>query len=177
MTQPHRTPKARPSFPPAILVAALLGLAAGACTAVKKEASVEFAPQACCTEADAELQHFKGCRLPRRNCHKEEKWWMRGHVTCGPVDEASCAGGRCCEYKAQYDPSVGKPAEEAADSGGSDSGDADDATDEVEAADDAAKAEDGEPATEDADGDVPDPVAEDDAPPEADGDDPQAPLP
>jgi hypothetical protein len=38
-----------------------------------------------------------GCRLTGR-CRRDEPVWMRGNVTCGPVDEAECLGGRCCTY-------------------------------------------------------------------------------
>ena len=89
-----------------------LGLLLG-CHRIAPEASIEGAPQACCSVADPMLKSFKGCRIPRRNCKSklEEKFWMRGAVECGPVDEAACEGGRCCAYTQQYDPSVGEPIE------------------------------------------------------------------
>ncbi|MCA9653628.1 MAG: hypothetical protein H6712_07755 [Myxococcales bacterium] len=90
----------------------VLGLLCG-CHSIKPEASIEGAPQACCTIADPQLKSFKGCRIPHRNCKSRqgEKWWMRGSVSCGPVDEANCDGGRCCTYQQQYDPSIGAPIE------------------------------------------------------------------
>lgn len=95
-----------------------LGIALGllllpACRTIKPDASVEGFPQACCTTADPKLQSFEGCRLTGGNCkiRKGEKWWMRGDVACGPVDEASCEGGRCCHYRQRYDPSINQPIE------------------------------------------------------------------
>ena len=87
-------------------------LSAG-CSAIKPDASVEGAPQACCKSADPKLQHFEGCRVTGGNCsmRRGEKFWMRGSVACGPVDEAGCEGGRCCEYQKRYDPSINQPIE------------------------------------------------------------------
>lgn len=96
-----------------------LGLLAPGCRAVKPDASVEGAPQACCTTADFKLENFKGCRIPQRSCRsrKGEEFWMRGNVWCGPVDAGQCEGGRCCSYRPQYDPSLGKPIESSAPAG------------------------------------------------------------
>jgi len=90
-----------------------LWLLLAACTGIKPDASVEGYPQACCTIADPKLENFKGCRITPGNCQrrKAEKWWMRGDVACGPVDEAACEGGRCCHYRKQYDPSINQPIE------------------------------------------------------------------
>jgi len=95
-----------------------LGIALGllllpGCRTIKPDASVEGYPQACCTTADPKLQSFEGCRLTGGNCkiRKGEKWWMRGDIACGPVDEASCEGGRCCHYRQRYDPSINQPIE------------------------------------------------------------------
>lgn len=90
-----------------------LGLLLPGCRGVRPDASVERAPQACCTSADSKLQRFKGCRLARGNCRslRHEKFWMRGHVVCGPVDEDACEGGRCCRYEPQYDASINRPIE------------------------------------------------------------------
>ncbi len=89
-----------------------LGLLLG-CHPVKPEVSIEGAPQACCLSADPTLQNFKGCRIPRRRCKSRqgEKFWMRGAVSCGPVDEQQCEGGRCCAYQQQYDPNLTEPIE------------------------------------------------------------------
>jgi hypothetical protein len=88
-------------------------LLGGACSVIKPEASIERTPQACCTWGDFQLQHFKGCRIPTRDCRasKGERYWMRGYVTCGPVDEANCDGGRCCSYKPQYADDLAEPIE------------------------------------------------------------------
>jgi hypothetical protein len=90
-----------------------LGLLLLGCRAIKPEASVEGLPEACCTSADPKLQSFKGCRIPQRSCksRKGEKFWMRGDVACGPVDAASCEGGRCCHYRPQYDKDLNPPIE------------------------------------------------------------------
>jgi len=90
-----------------------LGVLLAGCRGIKPEASVEGYPQACCTSADAKLENFKGCRLTGGNCkaRKDERWWMRGDVACGPVDEGNCAGGRCCHYRKRYDPSINQPIE------------------------------------------------------------------
>lgn len=103
-----------PWGPPLLVAGLLAGLAvAGACQTIKPDAAVEGFPQACCTEADPKLEQFQGCRLTGGNCkaRKGETWWMRGDVACGPVDEAACAGGRCCHYRKRYDPSINKPVE------------------------------------------------------------------
>lgn len=92
----------------------VLALALPACTAIKDDVSVDGAPQACCTTADSKLKEFEGCRiLQRGSCkaRKGEKFWMRGHVVCGPVNEEECDGGRCCTYKPQYDPGINEPVE------------------------------------------------------------------
>lgn len=70
---------------------------------------IELADQACCLEANDDLTAFKGCVLTRRECTKKRKWWMRGQVTCTAVDQARCAGERCCHYVGQYDASIGEP--------------------------------------------------------------------
>jgi hypothetical protein len=92
----------------------VLALALPGCSVIKDDASVDGAPQACCSAADSKLKEFEGCRiLHRGSCkaRKGEKFWMRGHVMCGPVNEAECAGGRCCTYKPQYDPGINEPVE------------------------------------------------------------------
>lgn len=96
-----------------------LALLTGGCRAIKADVSVEGAPQACCKSADPKLQHFSGCRVTGGNCQmrKGEKYWMRGAVSCGPVDEGKCEGGRCCGYMQRYDPSINKPIENWAPAG------------------------------------------------------------
>jgi hypothetical protein len=59
-------------------------------------------PEACCSKADRALQHFKGCR-PTGRCSAKEPFWLRGAISCGPVDAAACEGARCCEYKSRGD--------------------------------------------------------------------------
>jgi hypothetical protein len=90
-----------------------LSLWVGACSRINPEEPVERTPQACCTWGDFRLQNFKGCRIPTRDCRssKGERYWMRGYVTCGAVDEANCDGGRCCSYKPQYDEGLAEPIE------------------------------------------------------------------
>jgi hypothetical protein len=91
----------------------VLGVLLAACSGFKPDVAVEGYPQACCTSADPKLENFKGCRLTSGNCkqRRHEKWWMRGDVACGPVDEGQCEGGRCCHYRKQYDPSINRPIE------------------------------------------------------------------
>lgn len=112
--RPHRPTPARSGWLlPALGLGLLFALGSVGCRPVPPEASVEGVPQACCTEGDTELQNFAGCRIPTRKCRSRrgEKWWMRGSVHCGPVDEANCAGGRCCSYQPQYNPDLSEPIE------------------------------------------------------------------
>ena len=99
-----------PALVAAVFAVGVLSGAANGCKRVKYEDTekVDLIQQACCLEADAELQHFKGCILRKGECPKSHKWWMRGQVTCSAVDEAGCSGGRCCNYIQQYDPEVGE---------------------------------------------------------------------
>ena len=96
----------RPTLPWGILLGLLCG-----CHPVHPERSVEGIPQACCSVADPKLEKFEGCRIPRRSCRskKGEKFWMRGAVSCGPVDPENCTGGRCCTYAPQYDGDLNMP--------------------------------------------------------------------
>lgn len=96
-----------------------LGVLFGACRAIEPDVAVEGAPQACCKTADPKLQEFEGCRVTGGNCQlrRGERYWMRGAVACGPVDEAECEGGRCCHYLQQYDPSINDPIENWAPAG------------------------------------------------------------
>ena len=88
---------------PAALIVCL-GLVFGSGCRARYDASepINAIPTACCKEGDQELQHFKGCR-PDGRCKSGEPYWLRGAITCGPVDEAACAGARCCEYRTQGD--------------------------------------------------------------------------
>jgi hypothetical protein len=97
----------------ALCLGMMLGLLPTGCRGFRPDVSVEGIPQACCTTADPKLEKFEGCRIPQRSCkaRKGEKFWMRGAVACGPVDETACAGGRCCTYRQQYDPSINRPIE------------------------------------------------------------------
>jgi hypothetical protein len=90
-----------------------LGVLPTGCRTIKPDVAVEGAPQACCRSADPKLQNFAGCRVAGGNCQmrRGEKYWMRGAVACGAVDEAQCEGGRCCHYQPRYDPSINKPIE------------------------------------------------------------------
>jgi hypothetical protein len=138
-------------FPIAFAVGLLLGCGGH----YKPTQPVELAPEACCTIGDMELQHFQGCRVGGRRCKKGEIYWMQGSVTCGPVDEANCAGGRCCHYKPRYRPGLGTPEDTAGDES---------AAPPDEAGDDEAGDDDAGDADDDA-GD-----ADDDAPDDADAD-------
>jgi len=99
-----------PALVAAVFAVGVFAGAANGCKRVKYEDTekVDLIDQACCQEADAELQSFKGCILKSGECPKSHKWWMRGQVTCTAVDEAGCSGGRCCNYIQQYDPKVGE---------------------------------------------------------------------
>jgi hypothetical protein len=92
------------------LMVLVLGLAPGCGGRHPPTQPVDRAPEACCTDADEQLQQFAGCRVGGR-CRQSEVFWMRGAVTCGPVDEASCANGRCCHYRPRYNPDLGAPAD------------------------------------------------------------------
>jgi hypothetical protein len=160
MSSLHRSPLGSSSLLVTVLCALLPAVG---CSVVKSDQPVEQTPQACCTEADPQLQHFQGCRVARRSCHKDERWWIRGYVTCTAVDEANCAGGRCCEYRPQYDPAAGQPPAETPAAAAE--------PDEPAPAPEPAPAAEPTPAA-----DAP-PAAVAPAPAEADGDDPEAPLP
>ncbi|MEM9461655.1 MAG: hypothetical protein AAGF11_46260 [Myxococcota bacterium] len=90
------------AIPIAISIAMGIG---GGCRPYDPQEPIEQTAQACCTRADPKLRHFEGCRVTRGQCRmrKGETFWMRGRVTCGPVDEQRCAGGRCCSYRPVYD--------------------------------------------------------------------------
>lgn len=103
----------RTSFPIPLVVFAL-GLLAGCGGRHQPTMPVEQAPEACCTQGDMDLQKFAGCRVGGR-CRQGEVFWMRGAVACGPVDDASCAGGRCCHYRPRYNPGLGAAADETSD--------------------------------------------------------------
>jgi hypothetical protein len=98
----------------AAATAAAVGLLLGACARIKPEDPIDRAPQACCTSSDFQLKNFKGCRVSGGECRasKNERFWMRGYVVCGPVDKVNCEGGRCCSYEAQYDPNLSEPVED-----------------------------------------------------------------
>ena len=73
-------------------------LALGGCRVSGPEEPVPQTGHACCTSTDATQQHFSGCHVRRTPCRRAEVVEMFGRVTCGPVDEANCEGGRCCTY-------------------------------------------------------------------------------
>jgi len=65
---------------------------------------VDMVNDACCRVANDDMSKFAGCR-PTGRCAKDEAIWMRGYISCSPVEEERCAGGRCCEYR----PMLGSP--------------------------------------------------------------------
>jgi len=107
-----RVTRVAPHASQRVWVPLLVGLWLSACGRVPPEQPIDFIDQACCSEADTKLSEFKGCLVGKKNCPKSHKWWMRGQVSCGPVDDAACAGGRCCTYLDQYDPEIGVPDED-----------------------------------------------------------------
>lgn len=62
---------------------------------------VKMGAESCCKLADEAMTKFAGCRMVNR-CREDEPVWLRGAINCGPVDEARCAGGRCCELQPMY---------------------------------------------------------------------------
>lgn len=73
---------------------ALLGLAG--CRVTEPEAVVAGHHELCCKAANADNLGFVGCRTSS-SCRSNERVWVRGPVTCAPLDPQRCAGGRCCE--------------------------------------------------------------------------------
>ncbi|MBK8265534.1 MAG: hypothetical protein IPK80_29920 [Nannocystis sp.] len=62
---------------------------------------VPLASDGCCKFGNEKMTKFAGCRLAKR-CHQDEPIWLNGAVTCGPVEEQRCRGGRCCEFRPRY---------------------------------------------------------------------------
>lgn len=50
----------------------------------------------CCKAANPDNLGFVGCRASN-SCRTSERVWVRGPVTCEPMDPQRCAGGRCCK--------------------------------------------------------------------------------
>lgn len=73
-----------------------LGLGLGACHKADLAAPLSGHQELCCKDARADNRSFVGCRATGY-CRTTEDVWVRGPVSCGAVDEAQCAGGRCCE--------------------------------------------------------------------------------
>lgn len=72
-----------------------------ACTGARKvpaEAPIENIDQMCCKKGDAKSGRFGGCVVNKRACRDETPMWIRGTISCGPVNEAECLGGRCCVF-------------------------------------------------------------------------------
>ncbi len=112
------------------------------------EAPITNAEQMCCQKGDAETGLFGGCEVsPKiRQCPESHPLWIRGTISCGPVDAENCLGGRCCEFgeawgsegaALDWDPPDAAKEKESAASEGTDSEGADgdstqDATTEAE---------------------------------------------
>ncbi|NVB40154.1 TonB family protein [Pseudenhygromyxa sp. WMMC2535] len=81
----------------ALLVgAAGLAFGLGACRpAGDPQAPLRGELELCCKEGGEDGSEFRGCRSEGR-CRIAEPIWVRGPLRCGPIDESSCAGGRCC---------------------------------------------------------------------------------
>ena len=64
------------------------------------EAPISSASQMCCAKGDVSSGKFGGCieGFKQRQCPEDHPLWIRGVISCGPVDEAACLGGRCCEF-------------------------------------------------------------------------------
>jgi len=79
---------------------AALGLAIAGCASARAGRSepIALTANACCKRGTADMTEFAGCR-PTAQCRADEPIWMRGAVTCGPVDPDVCLGGRCCRYR------------------------------------------------------------------------------
>lgn len=82
----------------------VLGLGLGCGPRFAPSEPVDMVNDACCRVANDSMTKFAGCR-PTGRCAKEEAIWMRGYISCSPVEEERCAGGRCCEYR----PMLGSP--------------------------------------------------------------------
>ena len=72
-------------------------------------APVNAAPDACCKSGDAAMKQFSGCRMTDR-CRLNEPIWLRGAVTCSPVERGRCSGGRCCHLEPEVAVPVAAPA-------------------------------------------------------------------
>jgi TonB family protein len=77
-----------------MLLAALCALAG--CRVTEPEAVVAGHRELCCKAANPDNLGFVGCRASSK-CRSNERVWVRGPVTCAPLDAQRCAGGRCCE--------------------------------------------------------------------------------
>lgn len=97
----------RPVLEPSVFVRVLAGTALA--FAVGASCKAKFAPEeptgviseACCRVVSKDLKSGAGCRATGK-CKEDEKIWMRGAVTCTPVEPERCMGGRCCTYRQMY---------------------------------------------------------------------------
>lgn len=82
-----------------IMVAGLFALAslASGCRGGSPSEPVPQATEACCKVTSEDRQRSAGCRIAGR-CRGSEPVWMRGAVSCGPVESERCMGGRCCRF-------------------------------------------------------------------------------
>jgi TonB family protein len=84
-----------PSLPRLFLgLLGLLGLAG--CRVAEPQQVVAGHHELCCKTANPDNLGFVGCRASS-SCRTSERVWVRGPVTCEPLDAQRCAGGRCCQ--------------------------------------------------------------------------------
>lgn len=74
---------------PALLLAASLGCKVDGAPEQPVEGHLEL-----CCRSGGPLE-FSGCRASGQ-CRAAESIWLRGPMSCGPVEPETCAGGRCC---------------------------------------------------------------------------------
>lgn len=104
------------------IAAVAMGLAASCKAKLAPQEPTGIIQDACCKVISKDLQSGAGCRATNK-CADDEKIWMRGAVTCSPVEPEKCLGGRCCTYRKMYgsddalynwDPGEGAAEEDAA---------------------------------------------------------------
>ncbi len=78
-----------------------MGLAASCKAKFAPEEPTGVISEACCKVVSKDLQSGAGCRATGK-CASDEKIWMRGAVTCSPLEPERCVGGRCCTYRRMY---------------------------------------------------------------------------
>lgn len=99
------SPASRPFGLSALLCLSLAGCRVDADAAEPVAGSQEL----CCKQAGDDNVSFVGCRATG-HCRNSEPVWVRGPVSCGPVEPEGCEGGRCCTLV--VDPTA-SPADEA----------------------------------------------------------------